>query len=109
MAISNNPSSGTLSGTLGVAASTGVSTFSDFSIDKAGTGYTFQATATGLTPATSASFDIGVGVATQLEFAVQPSNTGATASITPAVPSQRIGCRRKHRYRIFRKYHYCDQ
>ncbi|MDZ7379745.1 MAG: DUF2341 domain-containing protein, partial [candidate division KSB1 bacterium] len=61
LAIGTNPSGGTLSGTLTVAAVGGEATFSDISINKAGTGYTLTASATGLTGATSASFNITVG------------------------------------------------
>src|SRR5437899_1710308 len=47
VAIGTNPASGTLSGTTTVAAVSGVATFSDLSIDKAGSGHTLTATATG--------------------------------------------------------------
>jgi hypothetical protein len=49
---------GTLSGTKTVAAVAGVAIFATLGIDQAGTGYTLVATATGLTAATSAAFDI---------------------------------------------------
>jgi len=49
MAIGTNPSSGTLSGTLTVAAVAGTATFSTLNIDKVGTGYTLSATSGGLT------------------------------------------------------------
>src|SRR2546430_3347988 len=45
------------------------------SIDKAGEGYTLTSAAGGLTPATSAAFAIGAGVATKLAFTTQPSTT----------------------------------
>ncbi|HEY6059952.1 MAG TPA: hypothetical protein VIV10_05155, partial [Gemmatimonadales bacterium] len=70
-----------LSGTLTLAANNGVATFSNLSIDKAGTGYTLRATASGLTTATSAAFSINTGVATQLAFTTQPVNTAAGATI----------------------------
>jgi hypothetical protein len=70
-----------LSGTLTLAANNGVATFSNLSIDKAGTGYTLRATATGLTAATSTSFNINTGAATQLAFTTQPVNTTAGATI----------------------------
>jgi hypothetical protein len=50
---------GTLSGTTTVAAVNGVATFSDLSIDQPGNGYTLQVTASGLTGAGSAPFNIG--------------------------------------------------
>src|SRR5437667_305910 len=58
VALGTNPSGGTLSGTRSVAAVNGVASFSNRSIDRAGSGYTLTATATGLTGATSASFTI---------------------------------------------------
>ncbi|HEY6110523.1 MAG TPA: hypothetical protein VIV56_16595, partial [Gemmatimonadales bacterium] len=70
-----------LSGTLTLAANNGVATFSNLSIDKAGTGYTLRATASGLTTATSAAFSISTGGATQLAFTTQPVNTVAGATI----------------------------
>ncbi|HEV8263709.1 MAG TPA: hypothetical protein VGQ06_02080, partial [Gemmatimonadales bacterium] len=57
VALNPNPSGGALFGTKTVTAVSGVATFSDLSIDKAGTGYTLQATAT-VTGATSGTFDI---------------------------------------------------
>jgi hypothetical protein len=83
------PGSGTagaiLSGTTTVPASAGVSIFSGLSIDRAGTGYTLRATATGLTQATSAGFDISSSSATQLAFTAQPTTEAAGAVITPAI------------------------
>jgi len=58
VAIGNNPQSGTLSGTNPVSATSGVATFSNLSINKAGTGYTLTATSGTLTSATSSSFNI---------------------------------------------------
>ncbi|HXI70589.1 MAG TPA: Ig-like domain repeat protein [Verrucomicrobiae bacterium] len=58
LAIGTNPGSGTLSGTLTVAASSGAATFSTLSIDRAGTGYTLAASAAGLTGTNSTTFTI---------------------------------------------------
>jgi hypothetical protein len=58
VAIGANPGGATLSGTLGVAAQRGVATFSNLSLNHAGTSYTLVATSSGLTTATSASFNI---------------------------------------------------
>ena len=85
MAIGTNPSGGILSGTTSVAAVAGVATFSALKIDKAGVGYTLTASGTGLASATSAAFDVTVGVATKLVFTVPPVTTVAGAAITPAV------------------------
>src|SRR5207245_6909034 len=68
-----------------VAAVAGVATFGDLSVDKAGTGYTLTAAATGLTSPTSAAFNVSAGGATHLVFAVQPGNTTAGSAVAPAV------------------------
>jgi hypothetical protein len=85
VAIGNNPGSGTLGGTLTVAAVGGTATFNPLSIDKAGLGYTLTGADGGLSIATSSAFNISAGAATQLAFGVQPSNTTAGATIAPAV------------------------
>jgi hypothetical protein len=58
LSIGNNPSGGTLSGTLTLTVVNGVATFSDLSIDLAGDGYTLHATTTGLADADSGAFRI---------------------------------------------------
>jgi hypothetical protein len=58
VALGANPSGGVLSGTTSMIAASGVATFSNLSIDKAGNGYTLVASAAGLTSATSAPFNI---------------------------------------------------
>jgi hypothetical protein len=84
MAFGTNPAPGSvLSGTKVVAAVAGVATFSNLSIDLAGNGFTLMATASGLTAATSASFDITSGAV--LAFTVQPTTTTAGVTITPAI------------------------
>ena len=85
VAIGTNPGGGTLGGTLTVAAVNGVATFSNLSINKAGTGYTLTATDGSLTGATSSSFNITPAAASKVVFTAQPSNTAAGASISPAV------------------------
>ena len=93
LAIGANPGSGSLSGTLTVAAVNGVATFSGLSIDKIGTGYTLTANASGLTGATSNTFNITLGTASQLAFTTQPGNgTGGSAlSTQPVVTIQDAG------------------
>src|SRR5207253_2156507 len=83
VAISTNPSSGTLAGTLTHAAVSGVATFSGLGIDTVGTGSLSMHDA--LPISTSAAFNITAGTATQLVFSVQPSTSTAGAAITPAV------------------------
>lgn len=85
MSLGTNPPGGTLSGTTTATAASGVATFSDLRIEKAGTGYSLAAATTGLAGATSAPFNITPAAATQLVFTVQPTNTQANQPITPAV------------------------
>ncbi|MGH7536998.1 MAG: hypothetical protein ACREMF_00045, partial [Gemmatimonadales bacterium] len=58
VALGTNPTGGTLSGTLTVAAVQGVATFVDLSINTAGSGYRLSASATGLPTAGSSAFSI---------------------------------------------------
>ena len=83
----NNPGGSTLSGTTPESAVAGVATFSNLSLNNAGTGYTLVATSTGLTGATSSAFNI-TGPAAKLAFVVQPTNTAAGSTISPAVTVQ---------------------
>jgi hypothetical protein len=50
LSIGNNPSNGTLSGTLTITVTNGIATFSDLSIDLAASGYTVHATIGGSLP-----------------------------------------------------------
>ena len=75
LTIGNNPGSGTLSGTVTVAAVHGVATFSNLSINNAGAGYTLVASdtlGTNTLTATSAAFNIGT-----------PPTVATPASATP--------------------------
>src|SRR5207245_2438681 len=85
VALGNNAGGGSLAGTTSVAASAGVATFANLSINRSGTGYTLTGTATGLTTAGSTAFDITPGAAAQVVFTVQPTTTTAGATIAPAV------------------------
>src|SRR5205814_6484561 len=66
----------TLSESISDMSSGDVATFSNLSIDRAGTGYTLAATSAGLTGATSTTFNITVGPAAKLAFTTQPSKIG---------------------------------
>ncbi len=85
ISIGTNPGGGALSGTATQTAVAGIATFADLSINRSGTGYRLQATTSGLTNATSATFNISAGPAAQISFNTQPSNAVAGANITPAV------------------------
>src|SRR5204862_6348845 len=79
-----NPGGGTLAGTTSVNAVSGVATFSTLSINNPGTGYTLVASASGLTGATSTSFNITPPPATHVAFTTQPQTTQAGQTM-PAV------------------------
>ncbi|MBI4420748.1 MAG: Ig-like domain-containing protein, partial [Gemmatimonadetes bacterium] len=67
----------------------GVATFSDLAVTRTGTGYTLVAAAslssTVSARATSDTFSVLAGSGSKLAFTVQPSNTQAAGTITPAV------------------------
>src|SRR5207249_4647963 len=81
VAILANPGGGTLSGTTPVNAVAGVATFSNLSINKTGTGYTLQATSTGLTSATSALFTINNPAPTLASIAPDNGNLSDTFDV----------------------------
>lgn len=85
VAIGTNAGGGTLSGTLTQAAVSGVATFSDLSIDKAGADYTLAASSGSVTPVVSSAFAINPAPAAKLSFSLQPSTTAAGSPITPGV------------------------
>ena len=75
--IGTNPAGGTIGGTTTVAAVGGTATFSNLSINKAGTGYTLSATSGSLAGATSGGFNINAAAAA----GISPT-TGAPQSAT---------------------------
>lgn len=89
VSLSIAPGTGTpgavLSGGVTHAASNGVATFADLSIDRAGIGYQLQASVPGLASVSSVAFAIS-GRAVRLAFAVEPSPMVFSGSaISPAV------------------------
>jgi hypothetical protein len=73
LALASGPAGGTLDGTVTVAAVAGVASFTGLTVNNAGAGYTIQATAEALTPATTNSFRVtAAGVANQLVITTQP-------------------------------------
>jgi len=79
LTFANNPGGATLSGTLTVVSVGGVATFSNISIDRIDAGYTLTASGAGLVSATSASFDITVGIASTLASVITASPTSIPA------------------------------
>ena len=88
LALAANPGGSTLGGTLTVAAVNGVATFNTLTLNKVGTGYTLNATATGLAGTTSIAFNITPAAPAQLVFIGQPSTIVAGAIMTPTVTVQ---------------------
>lgn len=78
---------GTLNGTASVGATAGVATFSTLSINEADT-FTFGASSTGLTGATSNTFDITPDVDAAVVFVQQPTNATVSQAISPAITVQ---------------------
>ncbi len=84
--LGNNPGGATLSGTTSASASSGVATFGDLLLDKAGSGYTLVASAAGLTGAVSDGFTVTPGPASRLVFIAQPpASVASGAAFSPAV------------------------
>ena len=82
IAINNNPASGSLSGNTTIAATSGVATFSNLSINNAGNGYTLSATSSGLSTATSNAFDVFAPGQLQISVPSLPSGTVSTPYAT---------------------------
>ncbi len=85
LAIANNPGASALSGIATRNAVAGVATFPGLSLDKAGSGYTLAANASGASTATSAGFTVSPGSPAVLKFGVQPAGTAVGATIAPPV------------------------
>jgi hypothetical protein len=87
--VSSQTTGGTLSGGVAVSANNGMATFGGISIDKAGPGYVLRAASGTLTPATSSSFGVSLGLPKTLS--VSPANALANplsytiGGATPAV------------------------
>jgi uncharacterized protein YjdB len=74
-----------VAGTAIVAAVGGVATFGAVTVDKVGSGYTLTASASGLTPDTSAALNVGSGTPDHLAFKVPPRAARTGTAISPAV------------------------
>ncbi len=88
LSIATNPSAGTLSGTAALPAVDGVASFDDLSINKAGTGYTLQASSDGLTDAVSNAFTVAAGSTASSTVTASPASIAAgseTSAITVKV------------------------
>ena len=72
VALKNNPGGGTLGGTSTMMPTSGVAAFSDLELDKAASGYSIQATSTGLTSTTTGSFNVLPAAFSQFVVTTQP-------------------------------------
>ncbi len=88
LALGNNPTNANLHGTLTETVVNGVATFSDLSIDQVEAGLVLTATATGLTSATSNTFDSTAAIPASLQIAQGLTDT--TAGTTLAVVKVQI-------------------
>lgn len=85
LTLGEHPEGAALRGTRTVDAVHGVATFADLSINRAGTGYTLVATATGVRGATSPAFDVAPAAPARLAFTVQPHGAMVDSVLKPAV------------------------
>ncbi len=82
IALGTNPSGASLQGAQVVDTVTGEATFSNLTITRPGTGFTLIASAPGLTPATSAPFNITQGVFAKADFSlVVPAGVGLASTV----------------------------
>ena len=83
ISIGANPANGQLAGTRGVMASNGVATFSDLTLDRAGSGYTLLISAPDLGSVETRTFNVTTGAASALAFTTQPQNVSVNSSMSP--------------------------
>ena len=72
VALAGGPAEATLGGTLSATASNGVATFTGLTLTQAASGYTLQASSSGLSSATSSAVTVTPAAATQLVITQQP-------------------------------------
>ncbi len=84
LTIGTNPGGATLSGTTTVPAIAGVATFNNISLNRAGAGYTLNATSGALTPDVSAGFTITAGAATTLAVNGGQAQSGSLNTVLAA-------------------------
>ena len=90
IALGVNPSGAALGGTVRVAAVAGVATFNAWSVSAVGSGYTVIASATGLSGATTAPFDVGSGGAALITVLGGAAQTGYVSQPLAAAVMVRV-------------------
>jgi hypothetical protein len=93
LAIKSGPGGATLTGGEARAAQAGIATFPALTIDKAGQGYTLEATVTGLDlfPLESAAFEIRSGPVARFAVTLNPTSVTAGGSTSVTVTAQDLG------------------
>jgi hypothetical protein len=90
ISLSSNPGSATLGGVLTANAVNGIATFSNLTLNRAGSGYVLRAESSGLTAATSTAFDvISGGASTLTAVNTVPATTAVSSAVSPA-PSVKV-------------------
>jgi hypothetical protein len=90
IAIGTNPGSASLLGTLTVAASNGVATFSGLKINVAASGYTLTASGASLSGGTSSAFNINAGPAVSLSKKSGDNQVALGNDTTPTRPTVKV-------------------
>src|SRR5438094_5322864 len=85
LTLGEHPEGAALRGTRQLDAVRGVASFADLSINRAGTGYTLVATATGVRGATSPTFAVAPATAARLSFTAQPHTATVDSVLKPPV------------------------
>ena len=80
VALDSDPTGAALNGTLTVSAVDGVASFTTLAVDLVGTGYTLEATTSGLTTAVSNAFNVVPAAASKLVIQTQPPGSVAAGA-----------------------------
>ncbi|QOJ15705.1 MAG: hypothetical protein HRU75_14100 [Planctomycetia bacterium] len=83
LALFDNPTGAIPIGTLTRNAVNGVATFNDLSLVQAASGYTFRASSSGVTPATSIPFNVTAGIGQFTQFVGPPMDGTAGVTLAP--------------------------
>ncbi len=84
IALAGNPGNTTLGGTTTLDGINGIATFTNLTLNRVGTGYTFLVTSPGLAPATSTPFNVTVGTASRLAFTTPlPASAQSGVAFSP--------------------------
>ena len=89
--LANNPGTGRLAGTLTLAVTNGMASFSDLKLDTVGTGYTLRASSSGLASLVTSPFNVTPAAAVKLVVSTEPSpaaTAGQAFSIQPVIEEE---------------------